>query len=95
MSTERQYDEIIAPLLAHVAQECQRLGMALVARVEWEPGESGITQIGDNGWSGGQKLAHLAAHSRGNIDSLCMRLLKEPGADGSIFLSRFMGVVKP
>lgn len=95
MSTEQQYDEIIAPLLAHVALECQRLGMVMVARVEWEPGECGVTQIGNNGWSGGQKLAWMAAHSRGNIDALCMRLLREPGADQSVFLARFLGSVAP
>ncbi len=90
MSTEQQYDDVIAPMLARVAEECAKLGMAMVARVEWEPGEAGITQIGDNRWSGGQKLAWMAAHSHGNIDRLCMSLLKEKGADQSVFLARFL-----
>lgn len=64
--------------------------MVMVAIVEWEPGESGITQIGDNKWSGGQMLAWYAAHARGNVDSLCMNLLKENGAQESIFLAPFV-----
>ena len=47
MATEQQYDEIVAPLLAEAAKKAHELGMSLIARVEWEPGESGITQIGD------------------------------------------------
>ena len=88
--TEQQYDEVIAPMLLAVAQKCKELGMAMVARVEWEPGEAGITQMGDNEWSGSQMLAHLACHSHGNIDRLCLTLVKKPGADGSIFLAPFV-----
>src|SRR5690554_1481194 len=47
MGTEQEYDEIIAPMLLEVARKVSELGMSLIARVEWEPGESGITQIGD------------------------------------------------
>lgn len=87
---EKQYDEIIAPMLKEVALKCEELGMAMVSRVEWKPGEAGITQIGDNNWSASQKLAHRACLARGNVDSLCMSLLKEPGADSSMFLRNFL-----
>ena len=90
-ATEQQYDEIIAPMLLAVAEKCKELGMVIVARVEWEPGECGITQIGNQEQSGAQMLAHLACHSQGNIDRLCLTLAKKPGADGSIFLRHFAG----
>ena len=71
MATEQEYDEIIAPMLADVAKRCDELGMSLIARVEWEPDEAGITQIGIGDDAGiGQKLAQLAVHCRGNFDSL-------------------------
>jgi len=72
MATEQEYDDIIAPMLWDVAKRCDELGMSLIARVEWEPDSSGITQmrIADAGI--GQKLAHLAAHCHGNFDSLCI-----------------------
>ncbi len=87
---EKRYDEIIAPKLAKIADQCKELGMVMVARVEWEPGEAGITQIGDNKWSGDQLLAWYAAHARGNIDVLCMNLSKEKGAENSIVLAPFV-----
>jgi hypothetical protein len=69
MGTEKEYDEIIAPMLAGVAIRCNDLGMNMVARVEWQPGEIGITQIGINEGAGfGQKMAQLACHSKGNLD---------------------------
>jgi hypothetical protein len=68
-STEKEYDEIIAPMLADVANRCKGLGMNMVARVEWQPDQVGITQIGiDEGAGFGQKMAQLACHSRGNLD---------------------------
>lgn len=77
MATETEYDEIIAPMLAEVAAKCKELGMSIIARVEWEPDEAGITQIGIGPETGiGQKLTQLAAHSRGNLDLLCMEAVK-------------------
>ena len=87
MATEQEYDDIIAPLLAEVARRCHDLGMSLIARVEWEPGETGITQIGVGPESGiGQRLAHLAMHCDGNIDQLCMEAAKRFDVSQSIFL---------
>ena len=77
MATEQEYDEIVAPMLALVAERCQELGMSMITRVEWEPGESGITKIGIGAESGiGQKLAELAVHSHGNLDTLVIEALK-------------------
>lgn len=90
MATEQEYDEIIAPLLAKVAKRCDDLGMSLIARVEWKPDEAGVTQIGIGKESGiGQRLTHLAAHSRGNIDTLCIEAIKRFDVSQSIVLQRF------
>ncbi len=72
------YDEIIAPMLAEVADRCKELGMSITARVEWEPGEAGITSIGVGPESGiAQRLAWYAAMSRGNLDSMIIGMRKD------------------
>lgn len=77
MATEAEYDEIIAPMLAAVAERCKELGMSLIAQVEWQPGETGITQINIGPTAGiGQKMAWLAAHAHGNVDLFCMEMMK-------------------
>lgn len=88
MATEEQYDDVIAPMLADVAAKCKELGMSLVARVEWEPNESGITLIGECKGIG-QILTRYAALSRGNIDSVCLALLKNHDVSQSVFLSKW------
>lgn len=82
MATEQEYDDIIAPMLAEVANKAKELGMSLIARVEWEPGESGITQIGPMGISIGQRMAWFAAHSHGNIDKMILSM-RHAGIDFS------------
>jgi hypothetical protein len=94
MATEQEYDEIIAPMLAEVARKVSELGMNLIARVEWEPGESGITQIGDLS-SIGQFMTHAAAHSHGNIDKMCLHLIKHRNVDQSMFLHSHNQVSAP
>jgi hypothetical protein len=91
MATEKEYDDIIAPLLAEVATKAAELGMSLIARVEWEPGESGITQIGPMN-AIGQKMTQYAAHSHGNIDKMILSL-QRAGVDfsQSIYLHTFTG----
>jgi hypothetical protein len=86
LGTEKQYDEIIAPMLRDVAMKCDEMGMALVARVEWKPDESGITQIGNLEASPAQRITHLAAHANGNIDALCLAILRQFDVSQSIFL---------
>lgn len=89
MATEQEYDDVIAPMLREVAQRCSELGMSLVARVEWAPDEVGITQIGfDQNTGVGQKLTQLAAHSRGNIDALCINAMRQFDCSQSMVLGR-------
>jgi hypothetical protein len=92
MATEQEYDEILAPMLAQVAQKAADLGMTLVARVEWEPGEAGITQIGPQDISIGQRMAWFAVHSQGNIDKMILSM-QRAGIDfsQSIYLHTFTG----
>lgn len=89
MASEQQYDDIIAPMLADVALKAKELGMSFVARVEWEPGESGITQIGPMD-SIGQRITSYAARCNGNIDAMLLGLLKS-GVDcsASMFLASY------
>lgn len=95
MATEQEYDDIIAPMLAEVAEKADELGMSLIARVEWQPGESGITQIGK--MTGvGQIMTQYAAHSHGNIDKMILSM-QRAGIDlsQSIYLHSFTGGAKP
>lgn len=85
MATEQEYDDIIAPMLLEVAKKCDELGMSLVARVEWGPGEAGITQIGKME-SVAQVFTQLAAHSRGNVDAALLGLIKRFDVSASVFL---------
>jgi len=85
MATEQEYDDIVAPMLKAVADKCTELGMTLIARVEWEPGESGITQIGPFN-SIGQFMTHAAAHSHGNIDKMLLSMIEKRNVEQSMFL---------
>ena len=87
--TEAEYDEIVAPALAEIARKVEAMGGSLIARVEWQPGESGITQIGPM-TSAGQWMTQYAAHSHGNIDAMVMNILRA-GFDvsQSLVLSRY------
>jgi hypothetical protein len=90
MATEKQYDELIAPKLLEIADLCRELGMSIVARVEWAPAEIGITQVVPETAGVGQKLTQLAAHAKGNVDALCISLLRRLDCSQSIFLQRYM-----
>jgi hypothetical protein len=89
MATEQEYDDIIAPILLEAAKKAEALGMSLIARVEWEPGESGITQVGPMD-SIGQRITRFAAHCHGNIDAMLLGILRS-GVDcsASMFLHRY------
>jgi hypothetical protein len=89
MAEERQYDEEIAPMMLAVAKECERLGMSMVARVEWAPDQFGITQIGIGDAGIGQKMTLLAAHAKGNIDLFCIEAMKRFDCSQSAVLFHF------
>ncbi len=89
MATEKDYDEAIAPQLLALAHRCEELGMSLVARVEWSPGESGTTtSLSPPEVGAAQKLAILACNVNGNIDELCLRAKSALDCSQSIFLNR-------
>lgn len=82
MASEEFYDREIAPALMAIAQKCEDHGISLVAKVEWEPGESGTTAAVRADASFALQLAHWAAASHGNVDALvmqCMRYGQEHG----------------
>lgn len=88
--TEAEYDDIIAPKLAEVAKLISEMGGSIVARVEWEKDEAGITKIGVTDQSGvAQQLTMWAALSRGNIDQICIEAMRRFDCSQSVVLSRF------
>jgi len=89
MATEQQYDEIVAPLLAEAAKKADELGMSLIARCEWEPGEAGITRVGNPKSSAAQYLAWYAVHAKGNFDGVGMAMLREYDCSASVFLAQY------
>lgn len=86
MGTEKDYDEIIAPMLLAVAERAKELGMTLVARAEWEPGEGGTTCLGDLASSMPMIMTRAASMANGNIDSMLMHLIKNYDVSASMFL---------
>lgn len=73
---EKFYDDVIAPALLGLAQQCQDHGLNFFAVVEWEPGEQGRT-ISMTAKSGlGIRLANTAAQANGNVDSLILAIMK-------------------
>ena len=89
MATEAEYDEIIAPMLADVARRCEVLGMSMVARVEWAPDEAGLTKTQREEASASQRMASIAAFSRGNVDAFCLEMVRRFDVSNSIFLRKF------
>ena len=76
--TEKEYDEIIAPMLADVAKKCGELGGSIIARVEWDVGCAGVTRLGTDEKSGiAQRMTDYAALSRGNLDSMIMAMRRD------------------
>jgi len=88
--TESDYDEIIAPMLHRGRQALHRSGhephrpRRVGAGREWHY----PIDIGPDAGIG-QKLAQLAAHSHGNIDLLCIEVMKRFDCSQSIVLSPF------
>lgn len=90
MATEQEYDKQIAPLLKDVAEKCDKLGMTMIARIEWQKGEAGITQIGRDKMGMEQLLTTYAAHARGNFDLLTMTLKKNCDTPGTSMVMRMV-----
>lgn len=97
MMSEQIYDEQIAPLLLEVGKICQTHGLPLVAQVEYEPGEMGLTKFLPAGSGMAMEMMNKAARCRNNVDSLIMWLMAHAKEHGhsSIFLMQLGVPVKP
>jgi hypothetical protein len=90
--TEQEYDTLIEPKLKELAEHVMQLGGSLVARVEWAPGEAGITHAGVTNASGAaQRLAYIAALCRGNLDHLVITAMKTMDTSATM-VARFMAL---
>lgn len=90
MATEQEYDELIAPLLKEVGEKCKALGMAFVAKVEWKPGETGLTQLSFNAENSIDfNMTYLAANSYGNIDQFLFEMVIRFDCSNSLFLNSY------
>jgi len=85
---EKIYDEEISPVLAQIGRRCRELGFSFVARVEWEPGDSGNTGFLAPNASIKQKLADWAARADGNVDALLLAVERHARKSGhsSVYL---------
>jgi len=72
---ERVYDQQIAPLLLQAAQLCQQHDMPLVAQVEYQPGDFGLTYYlkPEHGLS--MHLLYWAAKAKNNFDAFMRPVL--------------------
>lgn len=87
---EALYDAEIAPALLALSKKCQDAGMSFVADVEWDASTAsgGKTLALCEGSSFAIRLVDCAIKSMGNVDTLCMALLKyaDEHGHGSIFI---------
>lgn len=86
---EKVYDDEIAPMLRAVVERCQKLGLHMVAHVEWSDGGTGITQWVPEGASVQMRMTQLAAHAHGNFDGLAISMLRNFDCKASMVLHRF------
>lgn len=91
---EKFFDEEIGPVLAEIGKKCEARGMAIVATVEYDPGEYSTTAvIPGTAPNVPMRMAYIAAHARGNVDSFMISLMRWCGANGvdtsqSIFMRK-------
>lgn len=89
---ERIYDEQIAPLLMQAGKIAEAHGMAIVAQVEYEPGEFGLTACLPDGTGYAMRMLHWAALAKRNFDSFMfavMRHAREHGHTSSVLAILF------
>ena len=91
---ERYYDEVIAPALMEVGRLCEERGIALVATVEYAPGERGSTMTLPEGAGLEMQILRMCANAGRNIDALMIGITRYCKAndirtDSSIALTRF------
>ena len=82
MTREEQYDAEVAPLLLQAAQRCEKLGMSMIANVEYAPGEHGRTDCEAPGADLAQRVVHWAARAGNNVDSLILAIMRHANEHG-------------
>ena len=79
---ERIYDKQIAPLLAQAGKIAEEHGMPIVAQVEYEPGDFGLTAYIPLGASYVQRMTYWAARAKANIDVFMMAVMRHAEEHG-------------
>jgi hypothetical protein len=91
---EDWFDAEIAPALMALAAKCRERGMAMVATVEYEPGERSSTMSLPDGAGLEMQMLRMCANAGKNVDAYMIGLTRFCEANGirtdsSMFLSRF------
>jgi hypothetical protein len=91
---EQFYDDVIAPALLALRDQCAERGMPFLAIVEWEPNEYGRTEFKPEGeQSATMALASVAARAAGNVDAAMIALARRSHKTGhSSLVMKLMGV---
>lgn len=79
---EEFYDREIAPALADIAKKLEERGMSIAAVVEYEPESVGITVRIEPAAGPQMRMAYYGAVSKGNVDTLIGRLVKDAKEHG-------------
>jgi len=91
--SEKYYDEVIAPQLAAIAQDCANHEMSFAAVVEYEPGSAASTRMMVDGATVLYHMVSGAIEAQGNVDALIMALYKwtkENGRMGESLMLRMI-----
>lgn len=79
---EDWYDAEIAPKLLELADRCREHGMAMVATVEYAPGERGSTMALPDGTGLAMQMLRLCANAGENVDGYMIALRRFCDANG-------------
>lgn len=82
MLSEEWYDTEIAPKLLELADRCRERGMAMVATVEYAPGERGTTMAMPKGAGLAMQMLRLCASAGDNVDGYMIALLRFCNSNG-------------
>ncbi|MFD1792101.1 hypothetical protein ACFSE0_10675 [Ochrobactrum teleogrylli] len=97
MTTENEkfYDDIIAPRLHQLAEECKQRGMSFVANVEYDPGATASTILLAENSGYHARLMCTAAQCGENVDGLIFAIMKHAREHGHSSLCLKMLGVSP
>lgn len=90
MADESDFDELIHPALRSIADQCDDLGMNMLALVEWEPNQANLIQQLSE-WTPGPafRLPQLMAHANGDIDAFLTEVCRRFDTSKSAYLRQF------